>query len=96
MHGPLTHVGTAYVNWFTGVYWVFMPLVRWLGSLGQCLCGCVQLVRAEVLEDASSSHSGAVGSQRERPYTVKQGVKADNCQGNKFLPGLMVWDPALW
>lgn len=78
------------------VYWgekgVFMPLVRWLGSLGQGLYGCVKLV----LEDASSSHSGAVGSQRKRPYTVKQGVKADNCRGNKFLPGLMVRDPALW
>lgn len=40
------------------VYWgekgVFMPLVRWLGSLGQGLCGCVKLV----LEDASSSTQG--------------------------------------
>ena len=29
------------------------------------------------------------------PYSVKQGVKPDNCQGNKFLLGLMVGKQAL-
>lgn len=28
-----------------------------------------------------------------KPYKVKQGVEPDNCQGNKFLLGLMVGDP---
>lgn len=30
------------------------------GSLGQGLCGCVPLARAEVLEDTSSTHSRAL------------------------------------
>lgn len=31
-----------------------------------------------------------------KPYEVRQGVKLDNCQGNKFLLGLMVGQLTLW
>lgn len=41
---------------------VFMPLERCPGSLGQGLWAHVSLARAEVLEDASSTYSGALGS----------------------------------
>jgi hypothetical protein len=39
---------------------VFMPLERCPGSLGQGLWAHVSLARAEVLEDASSTYSGAI------------------------------------
>lgn len=51
---------------FVGAGGVFMPLERWSGSLGQGLCGLVPLAGAEVLEDASSTYSGAVGSGGNR------------------------------
>lgn len=47
-----------------------------------------------MLGDSSSAHSGALGSW-EKSYKVKQGVKPDNYQGNKFLIGLMVVNPNL-
>lgn len=40
---------------------LFMPLRRWLGFLGQGLCACAPLGRARVLEDVSSTDSGAEG-----------------------------------
>lgn len=30
------------------------------------------------------------------PYKVKQGMKLDNCQSNKFLLGLIVGQQTLW
>lgn len=56
-----THLGPASKNWF-GFFRAkvaFMPLGRWPGSLGQDLCGCVPLARAEVFEETSSAYSGA-------------------------------------
>jgi hypothetical protein len=49
-----------------------------------------------VLEGALSTYSGAVGSRRRRPYELKQGMKPNNCQSNKFVLGLMVGQLALW
>lgn len=58
-----TRLRTALENWVSlmeGVKkGVFVPLGRWPGFLGQGLYGHVQLVRAEMLEDASSAYSGA-------------------------------------
>lgn len=68
---------TGSVYW--GMGWVFIPLARWPGPLGQGLCGCVQLARTGTLEDVSPACSGTVGRWWE-PSKVKQGMKHDNCQ----------------
>ena len=59
------------------------------------MCGHVPLVRAEVLEDASSAYSGVavLGRGWKEHYKVKQGVKPDNCQGNTFLLVLIMKQP---
>lgn len=44
----------------------FRPLGKWPGSLGQGLCGSVQLARRGMFKEASSA------------YKVKQKVKPDN------------------
>lgn len=59
-----------------------MSLQRQIGSLGQGLCDCVALARADMLEDNSSTYSWAVGSGGSNKE-----LKPHNCQGNKFLPG---------
>ena len=46
--------------------------------------------RSRVVEEASLAYLGAID------YKVKQGLKPDNCQGDKFLLGLMVGKLALW
>lgn len=58
---------------------------RWPVSLGQGLCDYVPLTRAGVFEDALFTYSVSIGSPGEELYKVDQGVKLDNCQGNKFL-----------
>ena len=53
-----------------------MPLGRWPGSLGESLCSCVPLARAEVLKDASSTAIyGARGSNGIILITTKSGKK---------------------
>lgn len=66
-------------------------LCSWGG--GQSLWGKVCVVRAGMLEDASS---GGAGAEVDEPYKVKEGVLSDNCQSNKFLLGLMVGKLILW
>lgn len=50
------------------------------------------MTKTGMLKDASSIYSG-VG---EGAYKVKQGVKPDHCQGNKFSLGLLWPELALW
>lgn len=45
------------------------------------------LARMMLLEDALSTYLGVIGSRRRNPYKVKQGMKPDTCQGNKFVLG---------
>lgn len=49
---------------------------------------CIPLASVGMLENASCTYSGAVGSGGEKSYKVKQLVKPDNCQSGKFLLGL--------
>jgi hypothetical protein len=75
----------------SGIY----ALGMWLRSLGQGLWGRVSLARTRVFEDVSSTHSGSVECVSGQPYKIRQGVEPDNCQGDTFLLGLMVGEPAL-
>jgi hypothetical protein len=76
---------------------VLMSPGRWSGTLGQGLCGCEPLARTGVLDDTSSTNSGAVGCRVGGGRgLIKSNKKPDNCQGNKSLLGLMVGEPALW
>lgn len=56
------------------------------------------LARMMLLEDALSTYSGVIGSRRRNPYKVKQGMKPDTCQGNKFVLGCtnVMVQLALW
>ena len=47
-------------------------------------------------EDTPSVYSGAVGARAVGEDLIKQEVEPDNCQGRKFLQGLMVGEPAFW
>lgn len=60
------------------------------------VCGRVQLSLTEVLEDTSSAYLGGRGSEEEKPYKVKHGVRPHNCQGSEFLLGLMVGQLTFW
>lgn len=96
--GTVQDLGWASTPGASGNQFSLLGRGRWPESLGQGLCGCIPLSRPGVLEDASSTYSEAVRWRRGAggggaPYKVKQGVKPDNCQGEKFLLGLMVRQP---
>jgi hypothetical protein len=67
-----------------------MPLRRWPGSLDQSVCDHGQE------RGVGRYFISILRAYRVRiyvcgkPYKVKQGVKLDNCPGNKFLLGLIV------
>lgn len=50
------------------------------------------MTKTGMLKDASSIYSGVGGGA----YKVKQGVKPDDCQGNKFSLGLLWPELAFW
>lgn len=51
-----------------------------------------------MLEVASLANSGLYGQGvgEGDNITVKQGMKSDNCEGNKFFLGLILGQPASW
>lgn len=83
-------MGNGFVYW-RGERGIYDP-GEWPGSLGQCMCGPVPLVRAEVLEETSSTYPGAGW---EGPFQVKQRTKPWNRQGIKLLLKLMLGELAL-
>lgn len=73
---------------------VFMPLGRWPGSLGGQVCGLCTIGQGRSVGRCFTySEAAGWGEGREGPYKVKQGERPDNCQGTKFLLGLIAGKP---
>lgn len=68
------------------------------GTLEKGFCGHVQLINQKWWKTlhlhTQVLYSG--GGDGKKLNSVKEGVKPDKSQGNKFLLGLIVGQPTLW